>query len=1070
MNKSKIQFSPRNAALAISLFLIVLITSSFSQEIVFHHPELKWKTFETDNFIIHFHQGTERTAIIVAKVAEEVHPLLCSLYDYHPKGKVHFIIKDTDDYSNGGAYFFDDKVEIWASNLDYIMRGTKNWLRDVVTHEYAHMISIQKMVKTNLYFPYGFLQVFGYEKERRKDVVRGFPNTVASYPISSISIPVWFAEGVAQHQVDGGRHDYRDPHREMILRDRILNNQMLTYNSMGVFGKDSHGNESAYNLGFSFVNYLTDRFGEKVLERITEASSRWNSFTFNGALKKATGIEGEVLYNDWVDSLKTVYTERTYTIRQNIVKGNPVELEGTANIYPVWSPDGNKIAYVSNKGQDYLSINSLILFDRITKKKKAISGLISSSLSWSGDGRYIAYAKQEFYKQYGSSFNDLFLYDVRNEKEIRLTMGLRGSNPDFNRDSKKICFVTETNGRHQLNVYHLPEKLEEDFSKKYYFDIENGKLSNQSHADDPYYREVVIRGGWIEQLLPSNDSRQIYHPRWSNNDSSIVFDTATEYGRNLGVYDFKTKSFSMFLKAEEELRYPYFQPDSPYLYYAASTTGIYNIYRRNMKTGKTDLITNVTGGALMPAVNAKGELVYACYDSIGYKIYEIDNPTPVEKNLAVYDPQYLASIPDKNFDDSDLNEPEVRDYKQMFTPIHILPRLWIDYGTIKPGFYLLSSDVLDKYTLIGSAAVNSRFDYDLYGLIEIKDFRYPISLEAYNLNANVPDNFYYRTGADSTYYKRDVNFNLLEFRIGLDLTSIVWSTQNWIAFRLDYVNRQYSAKIDQKAGVQNGQIVDTPFTFRYKYLKGNAFEFRMIGDLTHKDRNIAINPSGGRYFYFRYSYEMSDLLEDFVLSVSGIDEVYTKYRYHQLVMDWEEYFKMPWLKDHALSIRLRGGYIDRKVDSFFNFYAGGLIGMKGYSYFSIEGRQQGIGTVTYRFPIWQDIDTRLGHMYFDKLYLGLFFDYGNAWNPDDFNFKDFKKDVGVQLRLGSFSYHLFPTNFFVEAAYPLDKAKNFDSSRDRMIEYPKEIRFYFGALYEFDIRERMGKMLNPKSIMKNLKF
>jgi hypothetical protein len=100
----------------------------------------------------------------------------------------------------------------------------------------------------------------------------------------------------------------------------------------------------------------------------------------------------------------------------------------------------------------------------------------------------------------------------------------------------------------------------------------------------------------------------------------------------------------------------------------------------------------------------------------------------------------------------------------------------------------------------------------------------------------------------------------------------------------------------------------------------------------------------------------------------------------------------------------------------------------------------------------------------------LFSDYGNAWNPNNFDLKDFKRDIGIQLRLDSFSYNLFPTRFFAEAVYPLDHAKNFDDSREKLIDYPREWRFYFGALFEFDLRERVTRLMDGNRWFRHFSF
>lgn len=1023
----------------------------------YNHAELNWYSYNTEHFTVHYHEGTERTALLVGKIAEDIHPHLTGLYNFEPKNRIHFVIKDTDDYSNGGAFFFDNKIEIFASNLDYVMRGTRNWLRDVVTHEYAHMISIQKMIKTNTTFPYGFFQLFGYEKERRKDVVRGFPNTLISYPISSINLPVWFAEGTAQHQADSSRYDYRDPHREMILRDRIIYDRLLTYNEMGVFGKNSHGNESGYNLGFSFVNYLTDRFGEDILAEICTISSDWKSYTFNSVVRKATGHEGHELYADWRDSLKAVYDNRLETIRENLVTGTPVEREGFSNLYPVWSPDGKKIAWISNKGKDYFSQNALYIYDTETETSKKHVPRISSSLSWSPDGRYIAYARHD-YNSRGSAFTDLYLYNVDEEKEFRLTRALRGRNPDFSSDGSKLVFVTENNGLFQLNLYHLPEDPEADNPEKnVYVEKETGRFKDTA-VNDTDYRTVTYQAGKMEQLLAFDISRQIFHPRWSNDDRKIVFDTAVEYGRNIGAYDMESERFELLLEAEEELRYPAFRPGSPWLYYAGSTTGIYNIYRYHMETGETELLTNVTGGAFMPDVTAEGKLVYAFYDSLGYKINKLDSPEPLNQATALYNPGYIASIPDKNFDDTILPDYQPAPYQRVFNGIHILPRILVDYGTVKPGFYMYSADVLDRINLFAGAAVNSDFDYDLYANLEYREIWPIVFAEIYNISAHVPDTLSISRGNYSLDFEREVSFNLTEARIGIrSKLPPIWS------WKLEYIFSRYSAKLDLSPSFD-------PFrkeywvlpTTRYTYLKGQAVQWSIIADAVKGDRNSSINPRGGFYLNFKHAYENNQFLTEFATDRSIGLEVYDRFEYNRFELDGEMYFKNPLLPSHGMGIRVLGGYIDRKVDDFFNFFAGGLIGMKGYSFYSIEGRQKLITTFSYRFPLMRNIDRRLGHIYFDKLYFGLFYDYGHAWDGESIPWKSFQRDVGVQLRLETFSYHLFPTRLFAEAAYPLDEVTNED------VLYNKEWHFYFGALFEYDFRERLKgfSKLNPMRVFK----
>ena len=149
----------------ILLILIVISSSIFSQFDDFD-PDYNWYSIEGEHVIVHFHEEAERTARTVLKIADEVWDPITSLYAYEPD-KVHYVIKDIDDYSNGATYFFDNKIEIWSSALDFDLRGTHNWLRNVISHEFTHMVQIQAAMKIGRTIPAFYLQFLNYEDKRQ---------------------------------------------------------------------------------------------------------------------------------------------------------------------------------------------------------------------------------------------------------------------------------------------------------------------------------------------------------------------------------------------------------------------------------------------------------------------------------------------------------------------------------------------------------------------------------------------------------------------------------------------------------------------------------------------------------------------------------------------------------------------------------------------------------------------------------------------------------------------------------------------------------------------------------------
>ncbi|MBN2089961.1 PD40 domain-containing protein, partial [candidate division KSB1 bacterium] len=942
------------------LFIIMILfsfTPLLTQIVEYNHPELKWLTIETENFFVHYHPEAERTAKVIAKIAEDIHKPITTFYGYVPDTKIHWIIRDHEDYSNGATFYYDNKIEIWATSMDFELRGTHNWLRNVITHEYTHMINLGAARKMIRQIPAVYIQAIGYEDEKRPDVLYGFPNKIITYPLAQTVIPMWFAEGTAQFQLPGLNYDIWDTHRDMLLRMASVQDYLLTLNQMGVFEKSSVGSEMVYNHGYSLTHFIAAQYGPQVLPELINAMKAPLRLTFNGAVEKVLGISESKLYENWKATLQKMYAERLHLIQTNQVQGEVIFDKGEANFYPVWSPDGKRVAFLSNKGMTYLSQTALYIYDFEKKEAKLIKGGVTSSCSWSPDGKKLVYAKRNKINQYGSHYFDLYVYDLEKKKETQLTKFQRLYNPEWSPVDEKILCIKNTDGTNNLHIYDLTKKE-------------------------------------LKPLTNNTQGEQIYHAGWSHNGKVIVYATAQSHGRDIVLISADGKTQKTILNDEFDSRNPVFSPDDQSIYFSYDKTGIYNIYSLHLKTNRLKQLTNVVGGAFMPAVNERGQLVFSVFDKGQYKISYLKEPIALDVQYTQYldttenfhytrydsllSQFQIDSLLYGKYDDSVIPNYDAKPYNDTYSKVSFLPRLMYDYGTVKVGTYLLSSDVLNRYSILGGASINKELDYDFFGIFEYRRFKPTFFLEFYALRRQTSS---YEEIIETKGTNVNFSYSLLEGDIGarfkLNDSQELTTTFVYSRYR---AHQEYET--NSKLSVEWNEILLSMNKFpTYNYYIGKDFSLDYTIDGMLPYIHSEISPRG-RKIDLKYNYGLNKFIKGFKVADFGVVPDYDNYNFSTFTIDWKEYIGL-FSKNHILGFNFQGGFIDRPIHSFFNFFAGGLLGMRGYPYYSIEGRKLMIGELKYRFPVWKNMDFRIFHIYFDKIFADVFFDYGNAFDQNN---------------------------------------------------------------------------------------
>lgn len=1049
--------------------------------LIYPYNHIKWYTLESDHFQVHFQEGNDRTARVVVRIAEEVYGPITDLYRHKPDSKVSIILKDREDYSNGAAYFFDNKIDIWVPALDSPLRGTNNWLRNVITHEFVHIVQIQASIKRSRRLPGIYLQWLGYENVRRPDVLYGYPNAIVTYPIFSMNVPAWFAEGTAQFMRSDLRYDTWDSHRDMIMRTRVLNGTALSLDQMGTFSnKIAIEREVTYNSGFALTRYLADRFGEDVLFEISDALSRKDVHTITNAIGKVTGTNGYQVYDEWIESLRIAYTTGIDDMR--IDDNDLVEGDGFVNYYAIPHPDGKRLYYLSNRGRDtYRASLYTTDIDGANKKlvyEPDVTGADhvhtlscghsfefrlrpdNSAFGIAPDGNSLVFSQVRLNK-FGETYRDLHIMNLSNTKKIRrVTTNARLHEPAFSPNGSQIVAVYTTDGTQNIVLV------------------------------DP-------TTGITASLTDYSLGERTYRPIFSPDGTWIYFSYADVGHRSIRRINTQTEQVEIILENKQvDFRDQFLSADGKTLYYAADHNGIFNIWKLDVDSRKETQLTSVLGGAFMPAVTTDNILIYSEYKWDGYKLAKMDLDAVNGLTAQVYiKPMYTFDGADSIESISTLNtfndrtipfvtntewsgvdttsvsilDPDLRGqsgnlelkkYDDVFTSFSFYPAIRFDnysklngtntslinqgrwgklggnmWRDFKAGVYLTSRDVTDKFTIFGGALLGVG------------------SLESDGAGDFISPNRLIKLDRDMFL---QVDYNGLPFikrhwspTVSLELTSIRRNVNNGLSIEefpcisclpdtsyTDIAYDIFEAAIYFRSKLRSYDYVEVGVSYSPYRVATSSFISR--------EYQAEIAGSSSRYYIgsrFTAAYvvrmdlphQHSDIAPiglrgwfrynyepSKLLKKYSIDNGQLNPEYQNNQNHSLELFARYGfkVKDQTLQVNLAGlAQLRTPGDDFFLNYYGGITGMRSYPFFALGGYRTVHSTISWNIPIWKRVDRQLNRFTIDKVYTRVFSEIGNGWGNPMSNDERLKTGLGAELRVGLVSNYMLPTKFFVSAAY-----------------------------------------------------
>jgi hypothetical protein len=510
-------------------------------------------------------------------------------FEWTPWEPTTMLLKDFSDYANAGARASpNNAVLIDVAPLSVSMETFSPGERffTIVNHEMAHVAQMDVWNKKDAFWRHFFHGKVPPVQEHPESIIYNFLVTPRN------NTPRWYLEGGAvffETWMSGGLGRAQGGYDEMAWRAKVRDNDKF-YSPLGLESQgiavDFQVGVNDYLYGTRFMSYLALKYGpDKFVEW---QSRREDSRPFYAAqFKHVFGRRLDDVWNDWIafehDYQKANLAKLAQYPLTDTVKLSPKGLGSISRGFI--DPKTNSLVAAFRYPGTIGFIGRMDLANGKLTKLQEIKGMMLykvTSVAFDPDSRTAFYTEDNY------AFRDLMAVNVDTGKKRMLLRDARIGDLVFSKADKSIWGIRHENGL--ATIVRIPAPyagFNQIHSFKYGqvpFDLDispDGTMLSASFGE--INGTQTMRVWKTDSLSPDNDPVEV---------SRLALPPSTPEGFT-------------------------FTPDGRALYGTSYYTGVSNVFRFDVASGKYDAVSNASTGFFRPMLQPDGSLIAYEYSGQG---------------------------------------------------------------------------------------------------------------------------------------------------------------------------------------------------------------------------------------------------------------------------------------------------------------------------------------------------------------------------------------------------------------------------------------------------------------------